>query len=464
MNSLLFKRCSCIIFLIFFGLSSFLSYSQEWRKINGIGRYINFINYDVYHDSTIIVGSDFFPTDISEVNINFPTLLGDGYQVSTNGGESFGDFIQSGYSFFNIIQDPNNQSKWYASVRKQNRGGIIVSQNSGTDWTTFPLLCDGVYQIFDIISVDNPKTFYSAAVNTAEGIIKTENDFQDCTPVGPNVSSRSIKLSHADKNFMFIAGDKSQGDWGVFRSTDKGKTWQKDVVGLENLRILCVQPSGRYPELVYCGADSITLMGVSIGKGIYQSLDTGKTWKPISAKGYRVFSISEHPKYPQHLAAACDSGGVYISSCDGYNWEHHSDGIPQNSSVRHVMIPPWEPNQDGFVTFASVFEDGLYKSINMTTKVFDSDYSIHNLSIISLYPTPVRDLLTIDWYNNNYGFIEIYICNMLGEKVGQIEKGNFSEGSHTTVWKPAVELSQGIYNIIINSGNDIITQKFIYIK
>jgi len=201
---------------------------------------------------------------------------------------------------------------------------------------------------------------YSAFIDTDDGFKFSNDTLANCeTNDNLDIQSRDIAVSPLDKNLIFIAGDDFHSG-GVFRSYDDGATWLKDSTGLEGLRILSVLPSAFNKAWVICGADSFDINKVRHGKGIYISLDTGKTWKLAGAQGASVYSLVQHPKYPKFIAAACGRLGVYLSGSFGWSWESYSDGLPKDSSVRNIAIPALDSTNDGIVVYAGVYGDGVY--------------------------------------------------------------------------------------------------------
>ncbi len=394
-------------------------FSQKWTKLSGTSLYLNGIFLSSKNPQLIMVSSDDIPTDFSKQDINFPYFgVGqNGFRISTNGGSTFSDPILSGYSVYNLHQSALDDKVWFASVRKFNRGGILISSDGGYSWNTEDLKCPGNFQITKIISKKNDAdklAIFASAANTDEGFRYSYDNFDEClTNQDLDIQSLDIAISPLDKNLIFIAGDGFHNN-GVYRSYDNGKTWLKDSSGLNNKRVLCVLPSAYDKAWVLCGVDSIDLNKYRYGKGIYLSQDTGKTWKPVGAFGSTVFSLAQHPLYPKFIAAACDKQGVYLSGSFGWSWENFSDGLPKDSSVRQVAIPEIDSTKEGIIVYAGVFGDGLYKSGRIKTEIENPDALINDFSI---FPNPARDYIEIQDINaeqvNPKQDIKIY--NLLGE-------------------------------------------------
>lgn len=459
----LLKTIALITFALIFG-NSFAN-SQDWTKLNGVNKYINNIYCPTSDPSMIVVASDTVLTSVIDYEIFFLPISGTGYQVSNDKGSSFGTPILNGYSVYSIIKHPITANTWIAAVRQLGgRGGILISSDNGANWTN-KLKCDGVNQILDI-KAKSSKTpsFIMAAANSCSGLIYTNDDYLTCNINNTaNISSRSIAISKLDTNLMFAAGDTKCNN-GVFRSTDNGITWVQCNNGIEGLRILSVCTSSKFPNYVFCGADTLTKTYESMGKGIYYSTDTGNTWKLVGAKGHRVTQIAEHPKDPRFLVAACDSGGVWFSGAYGSYWEPNNIGLPDNYSVRTVAVPNWDISSDGFVALAGVTGEGLYKSRYITTSVNLTDNQLfNNFEIKSIYPQPFNNVINIDLISNSDTYVYYTLIDMLG---------NICYSNSMTCYKGINQirinleknLSQGVYMITIKSGANIITKNIVRVN
>lgn len=450
-----------VLFII--GINSINCYSQFWQKVPGPNNYIFSIFFPVDNPDVIAVSSNSTSVDFQQEDVNFRNF-GHGFKMSTDKGASWGEYILDQFNVLDFIQAPNSPETWLASVSQLKRGAVLTSTDHGINWDTLTLNCESSYQIIKFAANNfSGEYFCGAAVNTSNGFISSQDRFQNClSHSNPVIRARDIRISKKDTSSIFVAGGQFLGG-GVFRTTDYGTTWSKDSSGLEGLRVLCILASSHVPNLLYAGCDSLTMDKLSIGKGIYRSEDTGKTWKRVAAEGARVFSIAEHPQDPRYIVAACGEDGVWMSANWGAYWEKFNDGFPQNASVRQIAIPNWNPAPDGIIAFAGVFGEGLYKSGRMITKVEDRTAVTAGLKILSKYPVPFNDKFNLVFNNNEYRQITIAIRDQLGRKLYETS-GNYEPGDHNFIWQPNDNISDGIYFITIESGYQTITSKIIRLK
>jgi hypothetical protein len=82
---------------------------------------------------------------------------------------------------------------------------------------------------------------------------------------------------------------------------------------------------------------------------------------------------------------------------------------------------------------------------------------------IEIKPNPVQSLAEIEITMNNSSDVIIDIFDLLGNRIANLCSTQFDTGKHTMYWEPG-NITQGVYNIILHSGNAFITKKFYLIK
>ena len=312
--------------------------------------------------------------------------------------------------------------------------------------------------------VDQTNGIYilAADIGASKGYKFSSDTFTTCqTDDAFIIQARSIKVSPYDPNLIFIGGDKSQA-CHIYRSYNSGKSgWMGEESGLEGKRVLCIMPSQWDKSVIFCGVDSVDANRISHPKGLYQSLDTGKTWKLAALQGKRVFSISQHPKNKKFMAAACDSDGVWFSGSYGYGWEKFSDGLPP-ASFRIVAFPNWDYNAQGAVCFAGSFGEGLFKSKRVITSVQNEENSSNELELLTISPNPASTNVNIQFMNNSLGIVNMKIYNELGSTVYNTSI-NSNENFNNIMWN-AESYPSGIYYLIIQSRKSVIKEKIVLVK
>ena len=200
--------------------------------------------------------------------------------------------------------------------------------------------------------------------------------------IGPHRGGRTVGAVGVpqEPNVFYIGVNNG----GVWKTTDYGRTWFPifDDQNTGSIGDIAVAPSN--PNVIYVGSgEGIQRPDLSVGNGMYKSEDAGKTWKHLGLDDAqqigglaidpndenRVFvAVLGHPYGPN------TTRGVYRSLNGGKTWERvlYKD---ENTGAIQVAIDPKNPN----IIYADMWagrqgpwengswdgkESGLYKSID----------------------------------------------------------------------------------------------------
>ncbi|MBX2969961.1 MAG: glycosyl hydrolase [Cyclobacteriaceae bacterium] len=147
--------------------------------------------------------------------------------------------------------------------------------------------------------------------------------------IGPFRGGRSAAVTGVPgKPNLFYFGATGGGVW---RTTDAGNSWENISDGFFGGSIGAVAVSEWDNNVIYVGGGEKTVRGnVSYGYGMWKSVDAGKTWSHIGLKDSRhIPRIRIHPKNPDVVYAAVlgdlfkssDERGVYKSIDGGKTWK-----------------------------------------------------------------------------------------------------------------------------------------------
>ena len=196
----------------------------------------------------------------------------------------------------------------------------------------------------------NPRVYYAGAASgglfqSTDGGIHWQPLFDD----QPVSSIGAIAVAPSDPNVVwvgtgepFIRSQISIG-WGVFKSTDAGKTWSR--AGLENTgRIGRIVIDPRSPEVVLVAAQGHSY-GPQPERGVFRSADGGKSWERTLFVNDSTGAIDlvMDPGNPRILFAATwqleihtwgresggAGGGIWKSTDGGVTWKRlRGAGLP----------------------------------------------------------------------------------------------------------------------------------------
>lgn len=167
---------------------------------------------------------------------------------------------------------------------------------------------------------------------TAEGTVRAvaAGELWSVEPVLEDVDVRCLAAEPTRCSEVF-AGTEQRG---VFRSRDRGRTWQQ--AGLQGKRIRSLAVSGAEPGLLYAGTKP---------PAIFVSKDSGESWdeldafrhlksrrlwlspaEPPSLGGY-VQALAASPADPEVLLAGIEVGGVFRTADGGVTWSRGKGAI-----------------------------------------------------------------------------------------------------------------------------------------
>ncbi|HKO04816.1 MAG TPA: hypothetical protein VJW51_08705 [Candidatus Acidoferrales bacterium] len=268
------------------------------------------------------------------------------------------------------------------AARAQSGGGVEKTLYSGMKWRQIGPFRGGRALAVSGVAGD-PETFYFGG--TGSGVWKTTNGGQDWTPLfdkQPVSAIGAIAVAPSDPNVIYVGtgegcirSTSSHGD-GVYKSTDAGKTWTN--IGLKDSRQigrLIVHP--RDADIAFVAALGHEF-GPNAERGVFRTLDGGKTWEKVLYKDDKTGAIdlAFDPTNPHIVFAALwqanrtpwgltDGGpgsGLYRSADGGTTWKRlEGNGLPSGILGRiGVSVSGGDPNR--VYALIEAEKGGLYAS------------------------------------------------------------------------------------------------------
>jgi photosystem II stability/assembly factor-like uncharacterized protein len=147
--------------------------------------------------------------------------------------------------------------------------------------------------------------------------------------IGPFRGGRTVAVSGvpSQPNVFYMAPNNG----GVWKSTDAGRTWAPifDDQPTGSVGALAVAPSD--PNILYVGSgEGLHRPDLSVGDGIYKSIDAGRTWRHLGlSDGRQIPAVLVDPKDPNRVFAAVlghpygpnAERGVFRSLDGGRSWQ-----------------------------------------------------------------------------------------------------------------------------------------------
>ncbi len=200
--------------------------------------------------------------------------------------------------------------------------------------------------------------------------------------IGPHRGGRTVGAVGVPQqpNTFYIGVNNG----GVWKTTDFGRTWFPifDDQPTGSIGDIAVAPSD--PNLIYVGSgEGLQRPDLSVGDGIYKSVDAGKTWTWLGlGDAQQIGGLAIDPKNKDKLFVAAlghpygpnKERGIYRTLDGGITWDHVLY-IDENTGAIQVTIDPNNSN----IVFADLWAgrqgpwengawngagSGLYKSID----------------------------------------------------------------------------------------------------
>jgi len=176
--------------------------------------------------------------------------------------------------------------------------------------------------------------------------------------VGP-VGNRIISVAGIpDDPLTYYVGAATGGIW---KSVDGGIAWKPifDDKPVHAIGALAIAPSDS--EIIYAGTgESFIRSNVSLGNGMWKSMDGGDTWEQIGLeKTGRISRIIVHPDNPNivyvaavgHAYAPQKERGIFMTEDGGKTWQH-TLFVDKNTGASDVVMDPHNPR----ILFAGTWE------------------------------------------------------------------------------------------------------------
>ncbi len=168
--------------------------------------------------------------------------------------------------------------------------------------------------------------------------------------IGPFRAGRTVGAVGipSQPNVFFIGVNNG----GVWKTTDAGRTWRPlfDDQPTGSIGDLAIAPSN--PDIIYVGTgEGLQRPDLSTGNGIYKSTDGGKTWRHLGlGDAQQIGSIIVDPVNPDRVFVAAlghpygpnRERGVYRTLDGGKTWERKLY-LDENTGAIQVAFDPQDP-------------------------------------------------------------------------------------------------------------------------
>ena len=239
--------------------------------------------------------------------------------------------------------------------------------------------------------LDHPNIFYMGT--TGGGLWKTEDYGSSWNNISDGFFKTgtvgSVSVSESDPNVVIVGMGEhaargvmtSMGD-GIYASLDAGKTWiNRGLKNSRHISDIIIHPKD--PNIIYVSAQGAQY-GKSKDRGIYKTLDGGKTWKNIlfinNSTGASSLSMDmnnprvlyasmwDHQRKSWQMISGGPNSGLYKSINGGESWINMSQGLPEKIGKSGISVSRANSN----IVYANIEakgeKGGVYRSDNAGEK------------------------------------------------------------------------------------------------
>jgi len=235
---------------------------------------------------------------------------------------------------------------------------------------------------FAVVESD-PSTIYVATASG--GLWKTTNNGVTWEPIFDDQETSSIgdvTVAPSNPDIVWVGtgepNNRQSSSWGygVYKSTDGGKTWKN--MGLRDthhIGRIVIHPQN--PDIVYVAALG-HLWGPNKERGLYKTTDGGKTWvnSLFIDENTGFVDVAMDPQNPDTLYAAAyqrrrrgwgfngggPGSGLYKTTDGGETWEKLTRGLPSSGDTGRIGIDIYR--KDPRIVYAIVEhkQGGVFRS------------------------------------------------------------------------------------------------------
>jgi photosystem II stability/assembly factor-like uncharacterized protein len=222
--------------------------------------------------------------------------------------------------------------------------------------------------------------------STGGGVWRSKNGGQTWQNISDKYfggSIGAIEVAQSDHNVIYVGGGEKtvRGNvsygYGMYRSVDAGETWQH--IGLtESRHIARIRIHPDNPDIVYAAVLGDLYKDTKM-RGVYKSIDGGKTWKQTLFANERAGAVDlildpNNPRIlyastwrvqrkPYELSSGGEGSAIWKSKDSGETWENISSasGLPKGTwGISGITVSP--ANSQLIYAIIEHEDGGVFKS------------------------------------------------------------------------------------------------------
>ena len=361
-------------------------------------------------------------------------------------------------------------------------GPLWRSIDEGRSWTELAIWPPFPGSKSCVAAINNTDIFYAGE----GGIYRSMNGGIDWLQHAYGVPISDCQwLAFNSKGHLFTTAAVLEN--GVFRSTDKGESWEKVLAMKGTIYQVHISPIS---QTVF----------VRNNDSVCRSTDNGQTWSLVPpSNGIGRFFTFATDSAGSFYATVTDTAGynnVAKSTDDGVNW--FLLGMPYRdgkailvNKLGHIFVGSfdfgvyrstdggatseqlWRGLEDYAIYSLGLMPDGrvlaggrsrLFISVNSTTDIDPPPRpGPRELEIESVFPQPARERVAIGYAVPSAGAVVLRIYDPIGRLVRKDRQEHYGPGRYAFMEK-LDGLPPGVYGYELNAGGQITRGRFIVLK
>lgn len=315
---------------------------------------------------------------------------------STDGGQTWSEYYDIGNHPYRNLHGDHRRLEWKDgnTVYSANDGGIAVSSDKGSTWSTVINILP-VTQIYNFdIGISNKNVIYGGTQDN--GVVKT-GDLGNSSwlflfsgdgggiEIDP-VLFNKVYASHGGSNVQNVG-------WGRYKTTDGGLNWSEITNNL--------LPHDDWSPLIHSDKSPPIYLYTNGGPYMFKSTNEGGNWVQMNSTAFSTphilnFSVSKYVPNLGSIVYAClkdepesnNHLGKLLRVFDNGTWYERSAGLPTTGAwVRNVAIHPI--NVDiAYALMNGFLGQKVFKTTNRGTNWTNITGNLPNVPVSDLIPHP----------------------------------------------------------------------------
>ncbi len=236
-------------------------------------------------------------------------------------------------------------------------------------------------------------------------------------------------------------------EWGVYKSRDKGTTWESTSFPVEQVSALAVQ--GEYVATASIGDSS------AHQANYYLSTNNGDNWQKINGG---IVGDGQSLQWIGNDLFAATTGGIFRLRSNDTSWSPLNDGLT-DSSAKALTV------HDDYLFLIGNGSTIWRRPVSEITGIVNGR-SLNlpkSFSLDQNYPNPFNPTTTISYQLPTQSYVTLKVFDVLGREVAMLVNG-VEEPGYKSVQFDASRLSSSIYFYRLQADNYIETKKLLLIR